>query len=113
MSQLYDRAEIYDLIENEKRTENIRKDWKQFLGERKIHSLLDVSIGTGGMTLPLQELGIEIYGSDLSEAMLSRCSGKAIAKNYKLRKGDEITVEIPEAEPSEALPEDIPLNIVY
>ena len=81
MSKLYDRAEIYDLIENEKRTEIIRKDWKQFLGERKIHSLLDVSIGTGGMTLPLQELGIEISGSDLSEAMLSRCSVKAMAKN--------------------------------
>ena len=81
MSQLYDRAEIYDLIENEKRTESIRRDWKQFLGEREIHSLLDVSIGTGGMTLPLQELGIEIFGSDLSEAMLSRCSVKAIAKN--------------------------------
>ncbi len=27
MSQLYDRAEIYDLIENEKRTESIRRDW--------------------------------------------------------------------------------------
>ena len=81
MSQLYDRAEIYDLIENEKRTESIRRDWKQFLGEREIHSLLDVSIGTGGMTLPLQELGIEIFGSDLSEAMLSRCSVKAIEKN--------------------------------
>ena len=81
MSQLYDRAEIYDLIENEKRTEIIRKDWKQFLGEREIHSLLDVSIGTGGMTLPLQELGIDIFVSDLSEAMLSRCSAKALAKN--------------------------------
>ena len=59
MSQLYDRVEIYDLIENEKRTELIRRDWKQFLGDREIHSLLDVSIGTGGMTLPLQELDIE------------------------------------------------------
>ncbi|MBR0208172.1 MAG: class I SAM-dependent methyltransferase [Oscillospiraceae bacterium] len=81
MSRLYDRAEIFDLIESEKRTEIIRRDWKLFLGDRKIHSLLDVSIGTGGMTLSLQELGIEIYGSDLSEAMLSRCSMKAAAKN--------------------------------
>ncbi len=81
MSQLYDRAEIYDLIESERRTEIIREDWKQFIGDRKIHSLLDVSIGTGGMTLPLQELGIEVFGSDLSEAMLSRCSMKAATKN--------------------------------
>lgn len=81
MSQLYDRAEIYDLIESEKRTEIIRGDWQQFLGDRKIRSLLDVSIGTGGMTLPLQELGIAICGSDLSEAMLARCGMKAAAKN--------------------------------
>ncbi len=80
MSRLYDRAEIYDLIETEKRTEAIRSDWKQFLGNREIHSLLDVSIGTGGMTLALQELGVEICGSDLSEAMLSRCGAKAAAK---------------------------------
>ena len=80
MSQLYDRADIYDLIEDEKRTEIIRKDWKEFLGDRQIQTLLDVSIGTGGMTLPLQELGIEISGSDLSEAMLSRCGKKSAAK---------------------------------
>ena len=74
MSHLYDRADIYDLIENEKRTEITRNDWKEFLGDRPIHTLLDVSIGTGSMTLPLQELSIEICGSDLSEAMLSRCT---------------------------------------
>lgn len=38
MSQLYDRAEIYDLIESEKRTEIIRRDWKRFLGDREIRS---------------------------------------------------------------------------
>ncbi len=85
MSSLYDLEDIYDLIENEKRTEIIRNDWKQFLGERQIHTFLDVSIGTGGMTLPLQELGIELYGSDLSEKMLSRCNEKALAKQKPIR----------------------------
>ncbi len=80
MSQLYDRAEIYDLIESDQRTDTIRRDWKEFLGGREINTMLDVSIGTGGMTLPLQELGIEISGSDLSEAMLARCKMKAAAK---------------------------------
>ena len=80
MSKLYDRAEIYDLIETEGRTAAIRSDWEQFLGDREVRTLLDVSIGTGGMTLPLQELGIEVYGSDLSEAMLSRCGAKAEGK---------------------------------
>ncbi len=39
--------------------------------------------------------------------------GKPIAKNYKLREGDVLTVDIPEAEPYEALPENIPLDIVF
>ncbi len=39
--------------------------------------------------------------------------GKAVTKNYKVRAGDIFTVSMPEAEPDEALPENIPLNIVY
>ena len=84
MAQLYDRAEIYDLIESEQRSESIRRDWAAFLGDRSIRTLLDVSIGTGGMTLPLQELGIELFGSDLSEAMLARCQEKAAAKGHPM-----------------------------
>ena len=80
MEKLYDRADIYDLIESDGRTEKIRKDWKEFLGGRPVRTLLDVSIGTGGMTLALQELGIRIFGSDLSEAMLARCRAKAEEK---------------------------------
>ena len=80
MTQLYERADIYDLIESEERTEIIRREWAAFLGERKIRTMLDVSIGTGSMTLPLQELRIEISGSDLSEGMLARCEAKANAK---------------------------------
>ena len=80
MGKLYDRADIYDLIDSEKRTETIRKDWEQFLGNRQIRTFLDVSIGTGSMTFPLQELGITVFGSDLSESMLSGCEAKAAAK---------------------------------
>ena len=50
MTQLYERADIYDLIESEERTEIIRREWAAFLGERKIRTMLDVSIGTGSMT---------------------------------------------------------------
>lgn len=32
MDKLYDRAEIYDLIESEQRSESIRRDWAAFLG---------------------------------------------------------------------------------
>ena len=85
MEKLYDRADIYDLIESEKRTKILENEWKEFLGDRQIRSFLDVSIGTGGMTLPLQELGIKICGSDLSEAMLARCRKKALARQKPIR----------------------------
>ena len=39
--------------------------------------------------------------------------GRAVSKNYKLRGGEEISVEIPDPEPMDAQPEDIPLDIVY
>ena len=39
--------------------------------------------------------------------------GKSVSKNYKLRAGDTVTVDIPEPEPMDAQPEDIPLDIVY
>lgn len=39
--------------------------------------------------------------------------GKAVSKNYKLRGTESITVEIPEPQPMNAEPENIPLTIVY
>ena len=73
MEKLYDRADIYDLLESEARSEIVRNDWRNLLAGREIRTLLDVSIGSGNMTLPLQELGIEVSGSDLNAAMLRRC----------------------------------------
>ena len=39
--------------------------------------------------------------------------GKSLTKNTKLIEGDEVWVELPEPEPTEAQPEDIPLDVVY
>lgn len=39
--------------------------------------------------------------------------GKAVSKNYKIRGTETIEVEIPDAEPMDAVPENIPLDIVY
>ena len=39
--------------------------------------------------------------------------GKAVSKNYKIRGTETIDVEIPDAEPMDAVPENIPLDIVY
>lgn len=58
---------------------------------------------------------------DLSRSALQRLiekneiivNQKAVNKNYKLREGDEISVNIPEPESIDILPEDIPLDILY
>lgn len=39
--------------------------------------------------------------------------GKAVSKNYKIKGTETIEVEIPKAEPMDAVPEDIPIEIVY
>lgn len=39
--------------------------------------------------------------------------GKAVPKNYRLRRGETIVITIPPPEVSEASPENIPLNIIY
>ena len=49
----------------------------------------------------------------LLEKGLVRCNGMAVAKSYKLKAGDTVLVEIPDAAPIAALPQDIPLDIVY
>lgn len=40
-------------------------------------------------------------------------AGKPVKKNYKTHAGDEITFELPQPEPVEILPENIPLDIRY
>ena len=40
-------------------------------------------------------------------------NGKIESKNYKLRKRDEIEIRFPEPEADEAVPENIPLDIIY
>lgn len=40
-------------------------------------------------------------------------NGKPVAKNYKVKNGDVVTVRLPEPEPVQAEPEEIELDIVY
>ena len=44
---------------------------------------------------------------------LGQVNGKNKKGNYKLRQNDAVEIEIPEAEPIEILPENIPLDILY
>ena len=90
MGALYDRADIYDLIETEERFSVYRQHWEHMLGGLDVGTLLDVSIGSGSVTLPLLDLGVAVSGSDLSGAMLDRCRKKAEGRGWSvdLRQSD-------------------------
>ena len=40
-------------------------------------------------------------------------NGRAVSKSYKLAGGEDIAVTLPEPEPVEAVPQDIPLDVMY
>lgn len=60
-------------------------------------------------------------GTDMTRSAAARLiengdvtvNGKTVAKNYRLRPGDEVEVRLPELEACEATPQNIPLDIVY
>lgn len=84
MATIYDNPGIYDMLENQKRYEVIKRHWTALLEGKDIETLLDVSIGTGNLTLPLCELGIRLTGSDISESMLTKCREKAAKKGFDI-----------------------------
>ena len=49
----------------------------------------------------------------LLEQGLVTVNGKSAKKNTKFSAGDTVTVQLPEPEPVEVLPQDIPLDVVY
>ncbi len=58
--------------------------------------------------------------SDMSRSLVQKLiensvtvNGKNASKNYKVKKGDVIEIDIPETEESSAFPENIPLDVVY
>lgn len=58
----------------------------------------------------------EMSRSSLQKLVVDGCvlvDGKTVGKNYKLKNGDEVTVDIPEPEELKAEPQDIPIDIVY
>lgn len=80
MATIYDRTDLYDLLESEEKYAAARTHWETILKGKNVQSLLDVSIGTGNLTLPLLDMEIKLHGSDLSEKMLCKCREKADAK---------------------------------
>ena len=84
MATIYDRADIYDLGFDQRKKQIIKEHWEIILKDTNVKSILDCSIGTGNLTLPLAELGYELSGSDLSKQMLKRCEAKAKEANLQV-----------------------------
>lgn len=53
------------------------------------------------------------FAAKLAEENKISVNGKKVQKKYKPMSGDVIEIEVPDPEPITAVPEDIPLNIVY
>lgn len=82
-------AKFYDLLSG-----GLTKDKKFYLKEAKKSKgkVLEVAVGTGRITLPLVEAGVDIYGFDISQAMLDELEKKAKKKklniNGRFKKSD-------------------------
>ncbi|MDT3705160.1 MAG: class I SAM-dependent methyltransferase [Thermincola sp.] len=85
MSQYDKLAEIYDYLVSGIDYE----DWADYIEEilRKFSShteyVADLACGTGNTTLPLAQRGYQVYGIDLSPAMLAKAAEKAKASGLK------------------------------
>ena len=76
MASIYDRTELYDLFDTPARQAVYQEHWRTLFAGKQVHTMLDVSIGSGSVTLPALELGVTLCGSDLSEPMLAACAQK-------------------------------------
>lgn len=85
MADLYSNTEFYDLLDTDKKYAAVRRNWASLIEGKDIRTMLDVSIGTGSMTLPVCDLGVELSGSDLSRDMLDKCAKKAVEKGYDVK----------------------------
>lgn len=84
MADLYSNTEFYDLLDTDKKFAAVTRNWKALFEGKDIRTVLDVSIGTGSMTLPMCALGVELCGSDLSADMLEKCAKKAAGMGYSV-----------------------------
>ncbi|MBQ9951680.1 MAG: class I SAM-dependent methyltransferase [Clostridia bacterium] len=82
MADLYSNTEFYDLLDTDRKFGAVKRNWANLLEGKNIRTMLDVSIGTGTMTLPVCDLGVQLWGSDLSQDMLDKCAAKSAEKGW-------------------------------
>ena len=70
--KFYDFPDAYDLIYTDQYYEDCKKFYKDTIGKKKYKDVLDCSIGTGQMALPLAMMGYNVTGTDINQNMLSK-----------------------------------------
>lgn len=76
-------AEIYDVIYG-----NFKEDLPLYLeyAKQKGSPILEIACGTGRVLIPLAEAGYEVWGIDISPAMLAKTQGKILKLPENVRK---------------------------
>ncbi len=90
--------------------------WNEIDQAREPITLRASEQDAGGRLDPFVATGADLTRSGavkLIESGAVTVNGKAVAKNYRLRSGDEVQILLPDPEPSEAIAQNIPLDIVY
>ena len=81
---------------------------------KKTLTVTDEQAGKRADVLLSEALGITRSAAErLIEGENVHIDGKSVTKSLKVSVGQSFEVEIPDPEPSEAVPEDIPLDIIY
>lgn len=81
---------------------------------KKTLTVTDEQAGKRTDVLLSEALGITRSSAErLIESKNVHIDGKSVTKSLKVSVGQSFEIEIPDPEPSEAVPEDIPLDIIY
>ena len=84
------------------------------MAEKEIYFVADENVGARLDVFVSYSAGITRSAAQrLIDSGAVIVCGKLKPKNYILRAGDAVEVEVPEPEASETMPEDIPLDVVY
>jgi 23S rRNA pseudouridine1911/1915/1917 synthase len=78
-----------------------------FIAENETPIRLDIALGNHLPELTRSAIAKLISGGQVT------INGKVVAKSYKVTLGEEISVTLPDPQPDRAIPQEIPLDIVY
>lgn len=81
---LYDSSALYRQNMSPMQQEKFYKFYQALLGGYNITKIHDCSIGAGGSTLPLADLGYQVSGSDLSDNLLEKAKENFESKGHHI-----------------------------